>query len=345
MIDEAIQRKLQNAGIDYESLKKNFQNYVGLNKAFATPQEYAQGIMEKEAQGVSLDDQRTADQFKQIMPELFGKRRDQTEIPIASRSTSLPEHIDPRTKAMIESIAQHQRDNPIIIPFAPGTPTQRRREADEAARAAQVREALEKEKFAWQQEQAELDRQLAERKFAADQAYRSWQMEQANKQVEEPGIMDNIRDLITRGVDWDVVRDYVKDVENQLTYKKYNVDENMVMEQAWREWEDFQKNFLSEIDQEYKATTPGISGPQTDMQLRKEQLADAYRDYANRLWDRQKEWEESRVEPDRTAYLDILGAEGIFNILGDSMPSMNIGYIEELLKTKEGRQYLHNILQ
>ena len=132
MISENLKNKLHKMGVEPESMIRQMQNYIGEGKAFASPQEYAKGIMAKETAGTPLQDPQTAQAFRQVAPTMFGEAPPQrTEFPFPVGET--PGGLDPGTHAMLGAIQQYQQETPFSVPYAPGTPTIAQTEAERAA--------------------------------------------------------------------------------------------------------------------------------------------------------------------------------------------------------------------
>ncbi len=77
--------------------------------------------------------------------------------------------ISPGASQLMDAVRQAQAVTPVYMPFPGGTPTQRRREADESTRQVDVGQKFSREQWDWQ-------KGFQERQFAADQAYRNAQL-------------------------------------------------------------------------------------------------------------------------------------------------------------------------
>lgn len=77
--------------------------------------------------------------------------------------------ISPGASQLMDAVRQAQAATPVYMPFPGGTPTQRRREADESSRQFDVGQEFSREQWDWQ-------KGFQERQFAADQAYRNAQL-------------------------------------------------------------------------------------------------------------------------------------------------------------------------
>lgn len=170
-MNEKLRAKLAERGVDPEQFMQKLSQYVGSQgQAFKTPQEYGRAIQQKRAAGQTLSDPETA----RIFESLTAPKRQTTTIPFPTGTFTPPQGMPGGN--LIQAVMRYQRANPITIPYAPGTPTLATRQAEEAMRAQAAAEALAGEKWDWQKQQAELDRQMQEREFAANQAYRAAQL-------------------------------------------------------------------------------------------------------------------------------------------------------------------------
>ena len=93
----------------------------------------------------------------------------QTPVAPQVQATGGIERLSPGASQLLESVRQMQAASPVHIPFAAGTPTQRRREADTSAEQWQTGHGFDREMFDWEKD-------LKERQFAADEGYRQQQL-------------------------------------------------------------------------------------------------------------------------------------------------------------------------
>ena len=163
-MNEKLRAKLAERGVNPEQFMQKLSQYVGSQgQAFKTPQEYGQAIQQKKAAGQTLSDPETA----RIFESLTAPQRQTTTIPFPFGTFTPPKGV-PGSNLM-QAVLQHQQANPITIPYAPGTPTLATRQAEEAMRAQAAQEAFQREQFDWEKD-------MKERQFAADQAYRNAQL-------------------------------------------------------------------------------------------------------------------------------------------------------------------------
>ena len=158
---EETKKKLERLGIDLGDLKKRLNEHVGEGRTFANPQKYAQAIQYKESAGIPLSDPQTARDFKMLNPDLFGKSLQYTDMGSPGIGTVLPQTDNPDVNAMLQAVVDYQRANPFVLPYAPGTPTQRRLEAEEAARQFELTQDLAERKFAHEVAQDRIANALA----------------------------------------------------------------------------------------------------------------------------------------------------------------------------------------
>lgn len=113
----------------------------------------------------------TAEETKGIIERARAKGVDMSWLqPQAAQATvGGVERLSPGAAQLMEAVRQAQAATPVYMPFPGGTPTQRRREAEEAKRQFEIGQEFSREKFDWEKD-------LAERQFAADQAYRDAQL-------------------------------------------------------------------------------------------------------------------------------------------------------------------------
>lgn len=137
-LSDQVRAKLRAMGIEPDDMLQRMRSYVGTEgQAFATPQEYAGAIQAKQAAGEPLQDPHTAAQFQQMAPQMFGGEppKPYTEFPF--NVGQVPEQlasVTPQAHAMLDAMAQYQRETPFRVPYAPGTPTIAQREAERGAR-------------------------------------------------------------------------------------------------------------------------------------------------------------------------------------------------------------------
>lgn len=84
--------------------------------------------------------------------------------------------LSPGAADLLQSVRQTQTQTPAYIPFPGGTPTQARRQADEASRQFEVGHEFDREQFDWR-------RGTDERDFEANEAYRQAQLALQQLQV------------------------------------------------------------------------------------------------------------------------------------------------------------------
>ncbi|MGI6130186.1 MAG: hypothetical protein ACOYEO_08900, partial [bacterium] len=181
----------------------------------------------------------TAEETKGIIERARAKGVDMSWLqPQAAQATvGGVERLSPGAAQLMEAVRQAQAATPVYMPFPGGTPTQRRREAEEAKRQFEIGQEFSREKFDWEKD-------LAERQFAADQAYRDAQLALsrlrasggggggggAGYDTETPwGAIDT---LISAGAGINDVMEYVNHPANFASYKKHGVTLDQMSEYA-----------------------------------------------------------------------------------------------------------------
>jgi hypothetical protein len=174
-IDDDLRAK----GFDPNQIREQINKHV--QGTFGSLENYASAIQSKPPD--KLSDPQAAAALQALSPALFGQGigADPQRPGVMSfdfgQTAAVPQGaMDPRAADMLNAIGQHQQANPFTIPVAPGTKARWQINDEEAMRAQQAAEALAGEKWDWQKQQAELDRQMQEREFAAQQAYRNAQL-------------------------------------------------------------------------------------------------------------------------------------------------------------------------
>ena len=81
------------------------------------------------------------------------------------QATGGVQRLSPAAQQLLDAVRAAQSSTPVYMPFAAGTPTQRRREADESTR------------------QFGIAQDMREREFAADEAYRAAQVDLDNRKL------------------------------------------------------------------------------------------------------------------------------------------------------------------
>jgi hypothetical protein len=112
------------------------------------------------------------------------------------------ERISPGASQLMDAVRQAQAQTPVYMPFPGGTPTQQRRQAEEASRQFDIGQEFSREKFDWEKD-------LAERQFAADQAYRDAQL--ALSRLRAGGSGGNIDEMGLSGTAW-----YQRTIQNAI---------------------------------------------------------------------------------------------------------------------------------
>ena len=239
-MNEKLRAKLAERGVNPEQFMQKLSQYVGSQgQAFATPQEYGQAIRQKQAAGQTLSDPETA----RIFESLTAPQRQTTTIPFPFGTFTPPKGV-PGSNLM-QAVLQHQQANPITIPYAPGTPTLATRQAEEAMRAQQAQEAFQREKFDWEKD-------MAEREFAAQQAYRNAQLALSRLKASGGGGAETgydtpwgaIDTLISAGAGINDVMEYVNHPANVASYKKHGVTLEQMRNYARNKYQGMWQNVM-----------------------------------------------------------------------------------------------------
>lgn len=147
-MSEKLRSKLVERGINPDTFMQNLSRYVGNEgQAFSNLEGYARAIQQKQNTGQPLQDPETARQFMSLFPQAGSGQQTQTtfQYPV-NTGVALPRNTP--GASLMQAVLQYQRNNPITIPYAPGTPTQRRVEAEEAARQYEQNLLYQKERDA-----------------------------------------------------------------------------------------------------------------------------------------------------------------------------------------------------
>lgn len=234
-----IDEDLRTKGFDPEQIKRQIKGHIE-NTFGGNVQSYAKAIESKKPE--QLTDPRAAEALRMLAPGMFkgapkppGHDPQRPGVMSFNFGHTAPlqqgSGIHPSALAALNAIGSYQQANPFTLPVAPGTKMRWQLQDEEAMRAQAAAEALrqeqwglEQEKWDWQKQQADLDRQLAERKFAADQAYRNAQLAAAAKTQASQGTpWGNVDLLISMGASLDDVLEYVNNPANYASYKSSGV--------------------------------------------------------------------------------------------------------------------------
>ncbi len=135
---------------------------------------------------------------------------------------------------MLQAILDYQNASPFVLPYAPGTPTQRRIEAEEAARQFDISQDLAEREFAYKQQQNAIANALAWARLNAQTIPKVNELEEALYSVDfaienNPSktlseIINSInaqsRNLIAHGVDPEQVKQYAMEKYYNYHYNR-----------------------------------------------------------------------------------------------------------------------------
>lgn len=240
------------------------------------------------------------------------------------------ERISPGASQLMEAVRQAQAATPVYMPFPGGTPTQRRREAEEAKRQFEIGQEFSREKFDWEKD-------LAERQFAADQAYRDAQLALsrlrasggggggggAGYDTETPwGAIDT---LISAGAGINDVMEYVNHPANFASYKKHGVTLDQMSEYAQNRYKNMWQNVM-------EVSTPPKGAAPADISRGFRQLES----YAPRMTTGQ--WQTGETprfsEADYRMFADATGKS-----VEEIKKMDELGWLEDFMKKFYGQQY------
>lgn len=169
-IDEQLRAKGFNPEQIKQQVKGHIQNSFGGNM-----QNYVDAIRTKP----QLSDPQAAAAMRVLAPQMFGdqlgahpEHPGKMAFDFGQTAPIQAPGMHPAALNMLNAIGAHQAANPFTLPIPPGTKMRWQVNDEEAMRAQAAQEALANEKWDWQKEQAELDRQAREREFGANEAYR-----------------------------------------------------------------------------------------------------------------------------------------------------------------------------
>lgn len=273
----------------------------------------------------------TAEETKGIIERARAKGVDMSWLqPQAAQATvGGVERLSPGAAQLMEAVRQAQAATPVYMPFPGGTPTQRRREAEEAKRQFEIGQEFSREKFDWEKD-------LAERQFAADQAYRDAQLALsrlrasggggggggAGYDTETPwGAIDT---LISAGAGINDVMEYVNHPANFASYKKHGVTLDQMSEYAQNRYKDMWQNIM-------EVSTPPKGAAPADIARGFRQLES----YAPRMTGQWQTGETPRFsEADYRMFADATG-----KTVGEIKKMDELGWLEDFMKKFYGQQY------
>ena len=208
---------------------------------------------------------------------------------------------------LLSMIRTHQK--PVTIPFAAGTPTEARRQFD------------------W-------ERDLRERQFAADQAYRNAQLALSRLRAGGSGSSTEtgyetpwgaIDTLISIGASINDVMEYVNHPANIASYKKYGVTLDQMSEYAQNRYKDMWQNIM-------EVSTPPKGAAPADISRGFRQLES----YAPRMTTGQ--WQTGETprfsEADYRMFADATGKS-----VEEIKKMDELGWLEDFMKKFYGQQY------
>lgn len=207
---------------------------------------------------------------------------------------------------LLSMIRTHQK--PVTIPFAAGTPTEARRQFD------------------W-------ERDLRERQFAADQAYRNAQLALSRLRAGGSGSSTEtgyetpwgaIDTLISIGAGINDVMEYVNHPANIASYKKYGVTLDQISEYAQNRYKDMWQNIM-------EVSTPPKGAAPADVSRGFRQLES----YAPRMTGQWQTGETPRFsEADYRMFADATGKS-----VEEIKKMDELGWLEDFMKKFYGQQY------
>ena len=207
---------------------------------------------------------------------------------------------------LLSMIRTHQK--PVTIPFAAGTPTEARRQFD------------------W-------ERDLRERQFAADQAYRNAQLALSRLRAGGSGSSTEmgyetpwgaIDTLISIGAGINDVMEYVNHPANIASYKKYGVTLDQISEYAQNRYKDMWQNIM-------EVSTPPKGAAPADVSRGFRQLES----YAPRMTGQWQTGETPRFsEADYRMFADATGKS-----VEEIKKMDELGWLEDFMKKFYGYQY------
>jgi len=207
---------------------------------------------------------------------------------------------------LLSMIRTHQK--PVTIPFAAGTPTEVRRQFD------------------W-------ERDLRERQFAADQAYRNAQLALSRLRAGGSGSSTEtgyetpwgaIDTLISIGAGINDVMEYVNHPANIASYKKYGVTLDQISEYAQNRYKDMWQNIM-------EVSTPPKGAAPADVSRGFRQLES----YAPRMTGQWQTGETPRFsEADYRMFADATGKS-----VEEIKKMDKLGWLEDFMKKFYGQQY------
>jgi hypothetical protein len=274
----------------------------------------------------------TAEETKGIIERARAKGVDMSWLqPQAAQATvGGVGRLSPGAAQLMDAVRQAQAATPVYIPFPGGTPTQRRREAEEAKRQFDAGQEFSREKFDWEKD-------LTERQFAADQAYRDAQLALsrlrasggggggggAGYDTETPwGAIDV---LISAGAGINDVMEYVNHPANIASYKKHGVTLDQVSEYAQNRYKNMWQNIM-------EVSTPPKGASPADISRGFRQLES----YAPRMTTGQ--WQTGETprfsEADYQMFADATG-----KTVEEIKKMDELGWLEDFMKKFYGYQY------
>ncbi len=222
---------------------------------------------------------------------------------------------------LLSMIRTHQK--PVTIPFAAGTPTEARRQFDAG-------QEFSREKFDWEKD-------LAERQFAADQAYRDAQLALSRLRASGGGGGGSgagydagtpwgaIDVLISAGAGINDVMEYVNHPANIASYKKHGVTLDQVSEYAQNRYKNMWQNVM-------EVSTPPKGASPADISRGFRQLES----YAPRMTTGQ--WQTGETprfsEADYRMFADATGKS-----VEEIKKMDELGWLEDFMKKFYGQQY------
>jgi len=236
------------------------------------------------------------------------------------------ERISPGASQLMDAVRQAQAQTPVYMPFPGGTPTQQRRQAEEASRQFDIGQEFSREQFDWEKD-------LTERQFAADQAYKNAQLTLSRLGASGGGSSTEtgydtpwgaIDTLIAAGASMDDIMEYVNHPANFVSYKKYGVGVDDVRDYARNKYEKLWQHVPS-----VSAPPPGASYADFARGLRQAEEASRRIEQVG-AWDREGKFTEADYQ--RFAEETNRPVEEIRRM--DEM-----GWLEDFMKKFYGQQY------
>ena len=161
--------ELRRKGYDPDEIRSAMQRYIrgDQGQSFGSGHEYGAAIEAKQAAGIPLDDPYTAQAFQEgIAPHM--QPVDRTEFRFGATGVAPQvEGFTDKSQSMLDAIARHEKENPLSIPVAPGTPTRWQTLDQEARESAEWERDFAERKFAYQQEQDAIANQLARMRMSS----------------------------------------------------------------------------------------------------------------------------------------------------------------------------------